>query len=210
VGTNEAEAAYPYSTRPGGIPDPADDNAVQAELVRSWGAMPSQSQQLVAAYRRRFPADTPQQLLVSIATGFWMWQRANRQAELKARLGGAPVYVYQFGWKEHVLGGRWAIHSAELIFLFDKLDMESLYDNDNASLARAKTDPQGLRFRLRDTMIASWAAFAKAGNPSNRFVGQWRPFTLAKHETMRLDGHSSLLLDPLGPDIRNLWDSSTA
>lgn len=210
VGTNEDEAAYPYSTRPGGIPNPADDNAVQAELVRSWSATPSQSQQLVSAYRRRFPSDTPQQLLVAIATGFWMWQRANREAEVKARVGGAPVYVYQFGWKEHVLGGRWAIHSSELIFLFDKLDMGSLYDNDNASLARAKTDPQGLRFRLRDTMIASWAAFAKTGNPSNRFVGQWSPFTLAKHETMRLDGHSSLLLDPLGPEIRKPWDSSTA
>ncbi|HEY1809588.1 MAG TPA: hypothetical protein VGG42_13560, partial [Acidobacteriaceae bacterium] len=66
------------------------------------------------------------------------------------------------------------------------------------------------RFRLRDTMIASRAAFAKTGNPSYRFVGQWPPFTLAKHETMRLDGHSSLLLDPLGPEIRKLWDSSPA
>jgi para-nitrobenzyl esterase len=205
VGTTEAESVFPFFME-GSVPQPADDAAMQAAIVkRIERVSPATAHGLIEAYRASMPAADGQQLLVAITTGQWMRADAVHQAEHKLAAGGAPAYMYQFAWKEPIMGGRWAVHGADLEFLFDKLDVNSLFvDGDTVPAERAKLDPAGDRFRLRDAMIAAWTNFAHHGRPDTPLLPAWPSYTLAERATMRLDGKSTLIADPYGPAVREL------
>jgi para-nitrobenzyl esterase len=207
VGTNEAEGAY-ILTMKGPMPKPTDDAALRTEIRRMFPQVDdNKAAGLIAAYREQMPSATQQQLLVSVATGLWMWRDAVRQAELRCDLGGAPVYMYQFGWKDPCFGSAFAIHAVEMPFVFDKLNLQPLWDGSDTAKERALRDPERLRFKLRDAVIAAWAGFARSGTPENAELPVWPPYSLAERATMRLNGVNTVLKDPLGSRIRAVLDA---
>jgi len=207
VGTNEAEGAY-LLTMKGPMPKPSDAAAIRTEIRRMFPQVDDhKAEALIAAYTEQMPSATEQQLLVSVATGLWMWRDAVRQAELKCEIRGAPAYMYQFGWRDPCFGSAFAIHAVELPFVFDKLNLEPLWDGSNTANERALRDPEGLRFKLRDTVIAAWAGFARSGTPACAEIPSWPTYSLPERATMRLDGVSTVLKAPLGSRIRALLDA---
>lgn len=209
VGTTEAESIFPLSLS-GAILEPENDARLEAAITAAYSEVGAErAKALVAAYRARSPGANRQELLVEITTGLWMGGAAIRQAELKVQAGGAPTYMYLFGWKEPLFGGHWSAHAAELPFVFDKLETNSLFvDGDAVATERAKLDPAGARFQLRDAMIAAWSSFARHGRPESRLLPQWPPYTLQDRATMRLDGKSGVVADPFGPAVRELQRAS--
>ena len=47
-------------------------------------------------------------------------------------------------------------------------------------------------------MMATWAAFARQGDPNNSMIPAWKPFTGAERQTMVLNVESQLVSDPGG------------
>jgi len=204
VGSNEAEAALLYYPAPS-MPELGNRRSVLAELRRiaPW-LQHDTSTRLLDLVRAQAPKSSGQEHLISAATLGWLWPNAVLQAEHKLDQARAPVFMYQFGWRDPVLGGRWATHATDLVFLFDKFAMNGIWDDTDLSAVRARFDPQGKRFALRDAMMAAWAAFARNGEPSNPLLPSWPRYDACRRATMRLDAECTVVSDPFGSDIRKL------
>jgi para-nitrobenzyl esterase len=98
------------------------------------------------------------------------------------------------------------VHGAELLFVFDKLELADPWGTGTGPQLRAVNDPDGRRYHLRDAMMDAWSSFAHSGKPTSAVLPSWPQYTMEHRHTLRLDGTSSLLTDPLGPEVRALLD----
>jgi para-nitrobenzyl esterase len=143
----------------------------------------ARAEDVIAAYQRVVPGASPFELNGIIASS-----RANAvaQAERKAAQGGAPAYVYWFGWKTPVLDGRpLAFHCQDLVFWFDNIDL-GVQATGGTAAARA----------LATKMSRALVAFARTGNPSHAGMPRWPAFTAAGRATMILDDVVAVRSDP--------------
>ncbi len=142
---------------------------------------------LIAAYRKVFPRALPFEIWGVIQGTRAYRLNAVAQAELKAEQGGAPVYMYWFGWKTSVLDGRpLAYHCQDLAFWFDNID--------RAAQATGGTDDAR---RLASQMSRALVAFARTGNPNHPGLPAWAPFTPEDRATMIFENErASVERDP--------------
>jgi para-nitrobenzyl esterase len=113
---------------------------------------------------------------------------ATRIAEAQLVGGDRPVHAYLFTWGA-------ASHGMEVPFAFDNLD--------RATRGPSLKDAPGAR-DLATKVSASWASFARTGNPGHGGIGDWPAFTLERRATMILGDDCHVEDDPLG-DQRRLW-----
>jgi para-nitrobenzyl esterase len=164
-----------------------DDATATAEIARLAG----DPELAGATYRKRL-GDVPlTRVLECAATDAYFRVPATRLAEAQDRAGGA-VWSYLFSWPSALLG---ACHGLELPFVFDTLDTTS-----GALLAGAEA-PRALATQVQ----ATWAAFARHGDPSAGPLGDWRRYDVDRRATMVFDVPSRLVDDPLR-DERVLFD----
>jgi para-nitrobenzyl esterase len=146
---------------------------------------------IIAAYRREYPKDSPFGVWAAIAAA-GMRQNAITQAERKAAQGKAPVYQYMYGWRTPVLDGRpGTFHSSEIAFVFDNAELCPRYSGGG---------PEGIA--LSSKMGGAWAAFARTGNPGHDRLPEWPAFTKEKRATMVFDNRCSVRKDPEGEGLR--------
>jgi para-nitrobenzyl esterase len=142
--------------------------------------LPDKADEFIPALRSAFPDYSPTYLITAtdslkgyfIATAF--------QAERKAALGGAPVYVYLMKWETLADNGRLRAHHA--------LDVPLVFDNveSNRSMVGPGPEPQ----RMADLMSSVWIAFARTGNPNIEGLPRWPAYSKEKRSTMIFDTES--------------------
>src|SRR5581483_3040652 len=89
-----------------------DEAGLKALLQARYGAAAGPLHQL---YRSRWPGKRPFLLHAQMVTDSGFRRFAYQQAELKAALGRAPVYMYQWDWTTPAFDGRWgAAHAADV------------------------------------------------------------------------------------------------
>jgi para-nitrobenzyl esterase len=148
---------------------------------------------VIALYRDREPKASPAELLIAASTGGNFWIRSLMLAERKVARNRAPVYFYAFNWATPIFDGRLKSHHAiDLPFTFDTVDAA----DTSAGMPGAR--------QLAATVSATWAAFARSGNPDNAAIPHWPAYTLADRATMLLDTTCRVENDP-GRDARLLW-----
>ncbi len=146
----------------------------------------------VALYRKLHPHDAPSYLLADIVTDFWMRQAANRVAELKAKQGRAPAFVYVLEWE--VNSDLRSPHGTDNFMVFDNIDTSSAIQNAPGAQAVA------------DQMSAAWAAFAHTGDPNTRNGARWPAYSLDTRANMLFNVKSRLVND-FGRPAREFWES---
>ena len=109
---------------------------------------------------------------------------AIRQAELKARQGRAPAYLYQLNWETPVEGGKWKAPHA--------LEIGMVFDNVAKSESMSGTGPEAQK--VADQMSAAWLAFAKTGKPG------WPAYDVTSRPTMIFNVTSAVVNDPDAED----------
>ncbi len=116
----------------------------------------------IAAFKKMYPEKTPREM-VAIDLGFR--KGAIRQAELKSRQKGAPIYHYLFTWQPttNVLA---ASHGMELPFMFN-----------NVALQPEMTGNTAEAHALENIMSNAWIQFIKTGDPNHEGMPKWEPFT---------------------------------
>jgi para-nitrobenzyl esterase len=148
-------------------------------------------QQAVELYKRIHPADSPSYLLVDMITDFWMRQAANRVAELKVMQKAAPAFVYVLEWQ--VNSDLRTPHGTDVALAFD---------NVNASpISAAAPGAQ----QVSDQMSASWAAFARTGNPGNPKIPHWPAYSHRARANMLFNVRSRVV-DDYGKEAREFWE----
>jgi para-nitrobenzyl esterase len=143
--------------------------------------------ELVAYYKRRDPAASPADRLITALTMSNFAVRSNMLAERKAARGRAPAWVYDFAWESPAFGGRLkSCHSVEVPFVFDTLDV--IGERHHKPGAQA----------LADRVSQTWVAFARTGKVD------WPAYTAGKRSVMVFDDACKVVDDPDG-EVRPLW-----
>lgn len=152
-----------------------------------------ETDRLLAYYRRRDPAASPSDRLITALTASNFGVRSVILVERKAARGKAPVWMYSFDWETPAFGGRLrAPHSVDVPFVFDTLSM--------IGEAHAKPGAQALADRVSKT----WATFARHGDPANDAIPRWPAYAAGRRATMLLDDECRVVDDPDG-EVRPLW-----
>jgi para-nitrobenzyl esterase len=134
----------------------------------------------IAAVRKAYPDDRRPTTLIDLDTR--MRPGVVRQATLKARAGGAPVYSYLFAWEAPVLDGLFkTMHCMEIPFVFNSID-------------RALMQTGGSRdaYTLAATMSGAWVQFARTGRPGHARLPQWPAYSPENGATMILNSTSQV------------------
>jgi para-nitrobenzyl esterase len=159
----------------------------------------SQSDAMIAAYRKEYPDARPFTLYATIATARWR-SMSFAQAGRKAALGAAPAYAYIYSWRTPILNDRpGTFHAAELPFVFDNAE---LLDHYSAG------DPAA--YVLNKQMSTAWVSFARTGNPNHSGLPHWPAYTADKHATMYFNAPCEVRNDPEAKGLKIIASLGTA
>jgi para-nitrobenzyl esterase len=162
------------------------DDAQLIERVKDrLGAKRKMADDVIAAYKSTHPNARPWDLYTFICTDQPRGTYPKVLAVRKAALGAAPTFVYRFDWD---LGNELKTpHALEIPFAFDNIDYGiGLFDIP-------KTDEA---YAFAKKMSATWAAFARNGNPNTPDMPDWSPYTRDSRTTMILNNQSRTENDP--------------
>ena len=144
-------------------------------------------------YKRRDPAASPSDRLITALTASNFGVRSILLAERKAARAEAPVWMYRFDWETPAFGGRLkSPHSVEVPFVFDTLQV----------IGEAHRKPRAQA--LADRVSKTWATFARNGDPGSDAIPTWPTYTAERRATMLLDDTCKVVNDPDG-EVRPLW-----
>ena len=165
-----------------GCDNPERDTLTNAELMKRISARyKDKAEDIVAAYRREYPKDSPFGLWAAISAAE-MRQTAITQAERKAAQGGAPAYMYLYAWRTPALGGKpGTYHASELTFVFDNAELCTHY---SAGAPSASV--------LSSNMGEAWASLARTGKPGHSGLPEWPAYTQKNRSTMVFDTPCSI------------------
>lgn len=152
--------------------------------------------QVLAMYRRLYPDARNDEILYMATTDRSYFMDSTIQAALKSQQAGAPAYHYQFYRETPVEQGRYHVpHASEIPFVFDNLDKAISIGGQPTASAQA----------LASQMSATWAAFARTGDPNNDALADWPTYNTAQRPSMVFDEPASKVVnDPRG-EQRRKW-----
>ncbi len=181
TGTNLTEATFLADTPL----DPLDDGALLDHVKRFTRTEDEEAGKLILLYRAENPGRDNVFVYQLIASEYWMRASVLQQAERKARLGKAPVYVYQFNRISPARGGKLHCpHGSEIPYVFD---------NPAGAPEICGDAPEAQA--LADRMSAAWVAFVKTGDPG-KAGHHWPAYRTDRREVMVFDADSRLERDP--------------
>jgi para-nitrobenzyl esterase len=185
IGSTETEVTWNINTD---YTPPADDAALRERIkgtLRS--ADDAQLDKLIATYRKNRPKASNLDLALIIETDASQFRSGTTtEAERKAALRRAPVYMYRFQWYSPVSGGRLrAMHCMDIPFVFENVDLSKSVVGDGPD-----------RYALADKMSSAWVAFAHTGNPNHKGLPHWDPFTADMRATMIFNTECRAVNDP--------------
>ncbi len=147
-----------------------------------------QPETVIAQYRKLYPNLTASDLLFKITTASRSWRGAIIEAEERAK-SAFPAFAYQLDWKSTRENGKFgAPHGADIQLVFDNID-------------KPGATAQGVTAqKMADIMSETFIKFAKTGNPNNKQIPLWKPYTMKQRETMVFDVPAHLENDPRGEE----------
>ncbi len=149
-------------------------------------------------YHESNPDKSPGEIYIAIRSIMMMGLGSITIAERKSQQGGAPVYLYNFGYKSNS-----KIPGTEFEFgTMHALDIPFKFYNVEEGMAGTKPD----RFDASKNMTSFWTNFAKTGKPSADGQPEWKPYNLKSRPTMRIDSNCSIINDRFKAE-REMWKS---
>lgn len=185
LGTNETESTF-FPMTP---LDAIDDAKLHALAKGSVHGTDADADRLLAVFREAYPGKDNSYLFELLASQVSQTQEGViTEAERKAEQKGAPVYLYYFLKHTPVHEGKLkAVHTLEIPFVFDSLN------HSQPIVGSVTADQQA----LADKMSATWASFARTGNPNNPKIPKWPPFDTERRAIMQIDDQWKVIDDPL-------------
>jgi para-nitrobenzyl esterase len=150
---------------------------------------------ILAAYRAENPRETP--YLVQ-AEAFTDASRGNSmiQGLRRARLGGAPTWLYVWDWATPAFDGKFgAVHGHDVDATFH------LVRNPIAGAGMHEGQA------MSDRLAATWVAFAATGDPNNQAIPHWPAYEPARRATLVFDTEMRVVDDYRGTFVRMICDA---
>jgi len=173
---------------------------LETKVEAQFGAV---AKQIIEAYRSNTPNASPTDIYVAIASITMMGHGSIEIAEKKAAQKGAPVYLYNFGYKseEKVPGTDYALgtpHGMDITFKFYN---ETLTDRlEYLSGSRPE------RLTASHHMAELWTTFARTGKPASSGAPAWPVYDLVNRPTMRIDTRCEVINNRFNGEL-DMWRS---
>jgi para-nitrobenzyl esterase len=195
VGWNEDEYTFFAWERRDSTSFNLDLDGLRRRLEPRFG---SATARIIDTYRASRPNATPTDIYVEVQSVTMMGLGSIEIAEKKAAQGGAPAFLYNFGYKSEskIPGTDYAMgtpHAMDIAFKFNNVGNPSFFSG-----ARPE------RLVASRNMAEMWTTFARTGRPAA--VGQptWPAFDLVRRATMRIDATCEVIEDRHRVE-RELW-----
>ena len=143
------------------------------------------TQKVIDAFRWDNPGASPYDLYVLFASDDPRGTHSREIGKRKAKLGGAPVYVYRFDWETPEGGGLRSPHAIDIQFAFNNIAL-------GGKLISKRQDA----YELADKVSAAWAAFARTGNPNTPQLPTWPVYSAERRDTLLFNINSRVAQDP--------------
>ena len=161
---------------------------IRRRLIRFLEIASDKAGELIEIYRSFYPQHEACEILMMLTSDFVVKRTTLKIAALQADTASAPVYAYMFERETPVEGGRMrSPHTTEVPFIFGTTDAAVAQVGAGSDIAP-----------MTGIMMATWAGFARTGNPNNSLLPAWLPFREADPWTMVLNVQSRLERDPGG------------
>jgi para-nitrobenzyl esterase len=156
-------------------------DSANAKLQRKYG---DKTQAYLSAVKTAYPGTVKPSDYIDI--DFIFRPGAIRQADQKARRGGAPVFMYLFTWQSPVLDTVFkAMHCMEIPFVFN-----------NIQRCEEMTGGGKEAYALADKMSEAWIHFARTGDPGTKVLDPWPKYTPENGATMIFDNQCEVKAHP--------------
>ena len=127
---------------------------------------------IVAQYRARFPAWSPERLFYAVVTAGRSWPGQVIEADARAK-ANTRTWVYQLDFQSPVEPWRGAPHTLDIPLSFGTIDAEG-------SIAGTGAASRAVSARMMDAFIA----FARTGDPNHGGLPDWPTYRLPQRATM--------------------------
>lgn len=183
--------------------NPALYELKESELPKAFeasGFSHEQAERLVEVYRPLAGCERPSAPDIYCA---WLTDELKlRQSEdwyqVRKKFGCAPMYAYVFGFEGPYDELR-AIHGVDVPFFFDAAQYApGIWTADNHATA----------MELSARCGASWAAFARTGNPNHARIPTWKPYEEPTRYSMYFDTECHLIGDYHGEGRKAIYQIS--
>lgn len=192
IGSNRTE----QSVFLGGNADIVNLTDAQLEARLNGWVDDANKPQVLDMYRRLYSDARNDEILYMATTDRGYFMDSTIQAALKAQQEGAPAYHYQFYRETPVENGRYHVpHASEIPFIFDNLDKAISIGGQPTAFAQA----------LASQMSATWAAFARTGDPNNDGLAEWPVYNTAQRPSMVFDEPASKVVNDPRSEQRRKW-----
>jgi para-nitrobenzyl esterase len=144
---------------------------------------------IIDTYRKANPTATAPQIFIAISSITMMGLGSVDIAEKKAKQGGAPVYLYNFGYKSEkpIPGTDYPMGTPHAMDISFKFNNEIPPRDGSAPKESFFGGNRPERFTASRHFAELWTTFARTGKPAAKDVPQWPAYNLKTRPTMRID-----------------------
>lgn len=202
VGWNEDEYTFFAMMSPDKSVFTVDFEGLSEKLQPQFG---TDAQKIIDTYRITRPNASPADIFIAAQSINMMGLGSVDIAEKKAKQGGAPVYLYNFGYKSEVLitDTQYPLgtpHAMDISFKFNNEVPQK--DGSPGTSYFGGSKPE--RFTASHNMAELWTTFARSGVPALAGGPEWPAYDLKKRPTLRIDVKCEVLNDRYAEEL-NMW-----
>ena len=197
VGWNEDEWAFFAWERKETEFATYDFEALHKKFEPTYG---ENTKKIIDTYRKARPSATPAQIYIAISSITMMGLGSVDIAEKKVKQGGAPVYLYNFGYKSEVKipGTDFPMGTPHA------MDISFKFNNETANKPSFFGGARPEKAVASHHFAELWTNFAKTGKPFAKDAPEWKAYNLQARPTMRIDTTLEVLNDRFKEEL-NVW-----
>jgi len=167
----------------------------------------SDAAKIVTTYRKALPGAGAPQIYMAILSINMMGLGSVEIAEKKAKENGAPVYLYNFGYKSNmkIPGTDFPVgtpHAMDISYKFN--NVQPLKEGEKPGRMFGDNSPASCRASFNFAQL--WTNVARSCVPSAEVASEWPPYNLESRPTMRIDTTCEVINDRYKTEL-GMWRS---
>ena len=182
-----------------------DFDSLPKKLEAQYGA---DAGRIVETYRKAKPNASAPDIFVAISSITMMGLGSVDIAEKKVKQGGAPVYLYNFGYKSEkkIPGTDYPMGTPHAMDISFKFNNEVPPRDGSAPKESFFGGNRPERFVASRHFAELWTTFARTGKPAAKDVPAWPAYNLNSRPTMRIDATCEIIDNRFSQELA-LWRS---
>jgi para-nitrobenzyl esterase len=163
---------------------------------------------IIDTYRKANPDATAPAVFIAVSSITMMGLGSVDIAEKKTKQGGAPAYLYNFGYKSEkkIPGTDYAMGTPHAMDISFKFNNELPPRDGSAPKESFFGGNRPERFTASHHFAELWTTFARTGKPAAKDVPAWPAYNLKDRPTMRIDATCEVIDNRFSQELA-MWRS---